>query len=249
MAGHSQFKNIMHRKGAQDKKRAKLFAKLAREVEVAARSGAPDPAQNPRLRSAVAAARSANMPKDRIERAISKASGGDDGAIYEEIRYEGYGPGGVALIVDALTDNRNRTASEVRSAFSKFGGNLGETGSVAFMFDRVGQITYGRDAADDDSMFEAALEAGAQDVTSSTSGHEIICAPDDFGQVVEALEAAFGPPESAGLTWRPQTTVDVDVESAQTLIKLIDVLEDGDDVQNVSANFEMSDDVMAQLAD
>ena len=249
MAGHSQFKNIMHRKGAQDKKRAKLFAKLAREIEVAARMGAPDPAQNPRLRSAVAASRSANMPKDRIERAINKAAGDDDGANYEEIRYEGYGPAGVALIVDALTDNRNRTASEVRSAFSKFGGNLGETNSVAFLFDRVGQIAYGPDAADSDTMFEAALEAGAQDVDSSSSGHEISCDPEDFGQVVEILEAKFGAPETAGLTWRPQTTVDVDINAAQTLIKLIDALEDGDDVQNVSANFELSDEVMAQLAD
>ena len=249
MAGHSQFKNIMHRKGAQDKKRAKLFAKLAREIEVAARMGMPDPDQNPRLRSAVAAARGANMPKDRIERAISKAAGGDDGAVYEKIRYEGYGPHGVALIVDALTDNRNRTASEVRSAFSKFGGNLGETNSVAFMFDRVGQILYGAAAADADTMFEAALEAGAQDVSSSDNGHEISCDPEDFGQVVETLEATFGAPESASLTWQPQTTVDVNVEAAQSLVKLIDALEDGDDVQNVSANFEMSDDVMAQLAD
>ncbi|NKB48895.1 MAG: YebC/PmpR family DNA-binding transcriptional regulator [Alphaproteobacteria bacterium] len=249
MAGHSQFKNIMHRKGAQDKKRAKLFAKLAREIEVAARMGMPDPAQNPRLRSAVAAARGANMPKDRIERAISKAAGGDDGAVYEEIRYEGYGPHGVALIVDALTDNRNRTASEVRSAFSKFGGNLGETNSVAFMFDRVGQVLYAADAADADTMFEAALEAGAQDVNSSATGHEISCDPDDFGQVVETLEATFGAPESAGLTWQPQNTIDVDVDAAQTLVKLIDALEDGDDVQNVSANFEMSDEVIAQLAD
>ena len=249
MAGHSQFKNIMHRKGAQDKKRAKLFAKLAREIEVAARMGAPDPGQNPRLRSAVVAARSANMPKDRIDRAINKAAGGDDDANFEEIRYEGYGPAGVALIVDALTDNRNRTASEVRSAFSKFGGNLGETNSVAFLFDRVGQIAYGPDAADSDTMFEAALEAGAQDVDSSPTGHEVSCDPDDFGQVVETLETKFGTPESAGLTWRPQTKVDVDINAAQTLIKLIDALEDGDDVQNVSANFEMSDEVMAQLAD
>lgn len=249
MAGHSQFKNIMHRKGAQDKKRAKLFAKLAREVEVAARMGMPDPAQNPRLRTAVTAARGANMPKDRIERAISKASGGDDGAVYEEIRYEGYGPSGVALIVDALTDNRNRTASEVRSAFSKFGGNLGETNSVAFMFDRVGLVTYAADVADADTMFEAALEAGAQDVTSSDNGHEIVCEPGDFGQVVETLEAKFGAPDSAGLNWQPQTTVDVDAHAAETLVKLIDTLEDGDDVQSVSANFEMSDEVIAQLAD
>jgi|TARA_B110000263_G_C15297016_1_gene506043 YebC/PmpR family DNA-binding regulatory protein len=249
MAGHSQFKNIMHRKGAQDKKRAKLFAKLAREIEVAARMGMPDPSQNPRLRSAVVAARSANMPKDRIERAVSKASGGEDGAMYEEIRYEGYGPHGVAIIVDALTDNRNRTASEVRSAFSKFGGNLGETNSVVFMFDRIGQITFRADIADSETMFEEALESGAQDVTSSDSSHEITCDPEDFGQVVEALEAIFGTPESAGLLWQPQTTVDIDVDAAQTLVKLIDMLEDGDDVQNVSANFEMSDEVMAQLSE
>jgi YebC/PmpR family DNA-binding regulatory protein len=202
MAGHSQFKNIMHRKGAQDKKRAKLFAKLAREIEVAARMGMPDPDQNPRLRSAVAAARSANMPKDRIERAISKASGGDDGAVYEEIRYEGYGPHGVALIVDALTDNRNRTASEVRSAFSKFGGNLGETNSVSFMFDRVGQVIYGADAADADAMFEAALEAGAQDVNSSSNGHEITCDPNDFGQVVERGGADIGETDRRAGRWR-----------------------------------------------
>ena len=249
MAGHSQFKNIMHRKGAQDKKRAKLFAKLAREIEVAARMGMPDPSQNPRLRSAVVAARSANMPKDRIERAINKASGGEDGAVYEEIRYEGYGPHGVAIIVDALTDNRNRTASEVRSAFSKFGGNLGETNSVVFMFDRVGQIIFKADVADSETMFEQALEAGAQDVNSFDSSHEISCDPEDFGQAVEALEAIFGPPESAGLLWQPQTTVDIDVDAAQTLLKLIDTLEDGDDVQNVSANFDISDEVMAQLSE
>jgi YebC/PmpR family DNA-binding regulatory protein len=211
--------------------------------------GMPDPSQNPRLRSAVVAARSANMPKDRIERAVSKASGGEDGAMYEEIRYEGYGPHGVAIIVDALTDNRNRTASEVRSAFSKFGGNLGETNSVVFMFDRIGQITFRADIADSETMFEEALESGAQDVTSSDSSHEITCDPEDFGQVVEALEAIFGTPESAGLLWQPQTTVDIDVDAAQTLVKLIDMLEDGDDVQNVSANFEMSDEVMAQLSE
>jgi YebC/PmpR family DNA-binding regulatory protein len=248
MAGHSQFKNIMHRKGRQDAKRAKDFAKLAREIEVAARFGMPDPAQNPRLRSAITAARGANMPKDRIERAIEKATGGGDGANYEEIRYEGYASGGIAMIVDALTDNRNRTASEVRSAFSKFGGSLGETGSVAFMFDRVGQIAYPADTASAEAVFEAALEAGAQDVSSGDNGHEIICAPEDFGDVVTALEAKFGEPESAKLAWKPQTTVDVDVDAASTLIKLIDALEESDDVQAVWANFEMSDDVMASLA-
>jgi YebC/PmpR family DNA-binding regulatory protein len=249
MAGHSQFKNIMHRKGRQDAKRAKDFAKLAREIEVAARMGMPDPAQNPRLRSAITAARGANMPKDRIERAIDKASGAGDGANYEEIRYEGYASGGIAMIVDALTDNRNRTASEVRSAFSKFGGSLGETGSVAFMFDRVGQINYPADTASAEAMFEAALEAGAQDVVSTDDGHEIICAQEDFGDVVSALEAAFGEPEGAKLAWKPQTTVDVDTDAASTLVKLIDALEESDDVQAVWANFEMSDEVMASLAE
>ncbi len=248
MAGHSQFKNIMHRKGRQDAKRAKDFAKLAREIEVAARMGMPDPDQNPRLRSAITAARGANMPKDRIERAIDKATGAGEGDNYEEVRYEGYASGGVAMIVDALTDNRNRTASEVRAAFSKFGGSLGETGSVAFMFDRVGQIDYAADAASADDMFEAALEAGAQDVASGDNGHEIICAPDDFGEVVSTLETKFGTPEAAKLAWKPQNTVDVDVDSASTLIKLIDALEESDDVQAVWANFEMSDEVMASLA-
>jgi YebC/PmpR family DNA-binding regulatory protein len=246
MAGHSQFKNIMHRKGAQDAKRAKVFAKLAREIEVAARSG-PDPAQNPRLRTAIAAARGQNMPKDRIERAIEKATGAGEGDNFEEIRYEGYGPGGVALIVEALTDNRNRTASEVRAAFSKHGGNLGETNSVAFMFDRIGEIVYAGDVASADEMFEAALEAGAADVTSSESSHEITCAPDDFGQVVEALDERFGQAESADLTWKPQTTVDVDADSARTLVKLMDTLDESEDVQRVAANFEVSDAVMAEM--
>ena len=249
MAGHSQFKNIMHRKGRQDAKRAKDFAKLAREIEVAARMGMPDPDQNPRLRTAITAARGANMPKDRIERAIDKASGAGDGDNYEEIRYEGYASGGIAMIVDALTDNRNRTASEVRSAFSKFGGSLGETGSVAFMFDRVGQISYPGDKASAEEIFEGALEAGAEDVVSSEAGHEITCAPDEFGDVVSALEAKFGEPEGAKLVWRPQTTVDVDADAASTLIKLIDALEESDDVQAVWANFEMSDEVMASLAE
>jgi YebC/PmpR family DNA-binding regulatory protein len=249
MAGHSQFKNIMHRKGRQDARRAREFAKLAREIEVAARMGLPDPSQNPRLRAAITAARGANMPKDRIERAIDKATGGGEGDNYEEIRYEGYASGGVAMIVDALTDNRNRTASEVRSAFSKYGGSLGETGSVAFMFDRVGQIAYPADAATADAMFEGALEAGANDVASGEDGHEVTCEPDDFGDVVAALEAKFGEPESARLVWKPQTTVDVDADAASTLVKLIDALEESDDVQAVWANFEMSDEVMASLAD
>ena len=249
MAGHSQFKNIMHRKGRQDAKRAKDFAKLAREIEVAARMGMPDPDQNPRLRTAITAARGANMPKDRIERAIDKASGAGDGDNYEEVRYEGYASGGIAMIVDALTDNRNRTASEVRAAFSKFGGSLGETGSVAFMFDRVGQITYTADTASADDMFEAALEAGAADVASGDEEHEITCAPGDFGEVVSALEEKFGEPEAAKLAWKPQTSVDVDADSASTLVKLIDTLEESDDVQAVWANFEMSDEVMASLAE
>jgi YebC/PmpR family DNA-binding regulatory protein len=248
MAGHSQFKNIMHRKGRQDARRAREFAKLAREIEVAARMGMPDPDQNPRLRAAITAARGANMPKDRIERAIDKATGGGEVENYEEVRYEGYASGGVAMIVDALTDNRNRTASEVRSAFSKFGGSLGETGSVAFMFDRVGQITYTAGAASADAMFEAALEAGAQDVVSTEVGHEITCAPGDFGDAVAALEAKFGAPDGARLAWKPQTTVDVDADAAATLIRLIDALEESDDVQAVWANFEMSDEVMASLA-
>ncbi|MEK9707282.1 MAG: YebC/PmpR family DNA-binding transcriptional regulator [Alphaproteobacteria bacterium] len=246
MAGHSQFKNIMHRKGAQDAKRAKVFAKLAREIEVAARSS-PDVAQNPRLRTAIAAARGQNMPNDRIKRAIDKASGGGEADNYEEVRYEGYGPGGVAVIVEALTDNRNRTASEVRAAFSKHGGNLGETNSVSFMFDQVGEVVYPADKASADDVFEAALEAGASDVASSSEAHEIICAPEDFGQVVETLTEKFGQPESAGLTWKPQTTVDLNADSARTVLKLIDVLDESDDVQRVATNFEVSDEVMAEL--
>ena len=246
MAGHSKFKNIMHRKGAQDAKRAKVFAKLAREIEVAARSS-PDPDQNPRLRTAIAAARGQNMPNDRIKRAIDKASGGGEADNYEEVRYEGYGPGGVAVIVEALTDNRNRTASEVRAAFSKHGGNMGETNSVSFMFDQVGEVVYPADTASADDMFEAALEAGASDVASSSETHEIICAPEDFGQVVETLTEKFGQPESAGLTWKPQTTVDLNADSARTVLKLIDVLDESDDVQRVATNFEVSDEVMAEL--
>ncbi len=246
MAGHSQFKNIMHRKGAQDAKRAKVFAKLAREIEVAARFS-PDAAQNPRLRTAIAAARGQNMPNDRIKRAIDKATGGGEADNYEEVRYEGYGPGGVAVIVEALTDNRNRTASEVRAAFSKHGGNLGETNSVSFMFDQVGEVVYPADKASVDDVFEAALEAGASDVASSSEAHEIICAPEDFGQVVETLTEKFGQPESAGLTWKPQTTVDLNADSARTVLKLIDVLDESDDVQRVATNFEVSDEVMAEL--
>ena len=248
MAGHSQFSNIMHRKGAQDKKRAKIFAKHTREIMVAAKIGLPDPEGNPRLRAAMIAARSDNMPKDNIERAVKRATGGTDGEVYEEIRYEGHGPGGVAVIVEALTDNRNRTASEVRSAFGKHGGNLGETGSVGFMFDRVGEFYYAVDAASAEDMLDAAIEAGADDCVSDDSGHVLICDPNAFSDVRDALEAAMGEPERAALTWRPQNTIDVDVDKASTMLKLIDALEDNDDVQKVASNFEVSDEVMAQLS-
>jgi YebC/PmpR family DNA-binding regulatory protein len=247
MAGHSKFKNIMHRKGAQDSKRAKMFTKIGRELVVAARNG-DDPAFNPALRAAVALAKAANMPKDRIDRAIKRGAGGEDGTVYDEISYEGYGPGGVALIVDALTDNRNRTAAEVRSTFGKHGGSLGESGSVAFQFSRVGVISYAAGTADADTIFEAALEAGAEDVESSPSGHEITTAVEDFATVSEALEEKFGAPESAGLTWKPQNTVEVDEERARTLMSLIDALEDSDDVRAVASNLEISDDVMEKLS-
>jgi len=220
MAGHSQFKNIMHRKGAQDAKRAKVFTKLIRELTVAARSGLPDPESNPRLRSAIIAARIANMPKDTMERAIKRGAGGDDTANYEEIRYEGYGPGGVAMIIEALTDNRNRTASEIRAAFSKHGGNLGETNSVSFMFERVGRVEYEKDTASAEDMFEAALEAGATDVESDEAGHHVACAPDDLSTVRDALEKRFGTPESARLDWKPINMVPVDEQAASTLFKL-----------------------------
>ena len=245
MAGHSQFKNIMYRKGAQDKKRAKLFSKLIREVTVAAKSGV-DPDANPRLRAAISAARAANMPKDNIERVLKKASGGDD-TNYEEMRYEGYGPGGVAIIVEALTDNRNRTASEVRAAFSKQGGTLGETNSVSFMFDRVGMISFPAEVATADDMFEAAVEAGADNVESNDDGHVVTCAPDDFSTVRDALAERFGDPREARLSWKPQSTIAVDEDAADTLLKLLDVLDDNDDVQQVSANFEIADEVIERL--
>ncbi|HEV7371357.1 YebC/PmpR family DNA-binding transcriptional regulator [Arenibaculum sp.] len=248
MAGHSQFKNIMHRKGAQDAKRSKMFNKLAREITVSAKSGLPDPAANPRLRAAIQAARAQNMPKDRIERAIKQGSPGGDDANYEEVRYEGYGPGGVALIVEALTDNRNRTAAEVRSAFAKHGGSLGETGSVAFMFSRIGLITYPASTAGAEEMFEAALEAGAENVESFEEAHEITTAMEDLSAVRDALEARFGTPDSARLAWKPLNTVAPDDETAQTLLKLVDVLDDSDDVQNVSGNFEISDEAMERLS-
>ncbi len=248
MAGHSQFKNIMYRKGAQDAKRAKAFTKLIRELTIAARSGLPDIALNPRLRSAVTAARAANMPKDTIERAIRRGAGGEGSEQYEEIRYEGYGPGGVALIVETLTDNRNRTASEVRAAFGRHGGTMGETGSVSYMFDRVGLIHYPTAVADADAVFEAALEAGAEDVRSDESGHEIYCRPDDLSQVRDALERRFGAPDAARLDWRSQTNVVVGEDEAESLFKLLDVLDDNDDVQRVAANFEVPDEIVERLS-
>jgi len=246
MAGHSQFKNIMHRKGRQDAQKSKLFGKLAREITVAAKLGTPDPAMNPRLRAAVVAARQENMPKDNIERAIKKAIGGE-GENYEEIRYEGYGPGGVALIVEALTDNRNRAASDIRSYFTRSGGNLGETGSVSFMFDRAGIIEYDAPTASDDAMLDAAIEAGADDVISSESGHEIYASQDSFREVAKALETKFGEPRKAALTWRPQNTIAVDDETGEKLLKLIDMLNEHDDVQNVFANFEVSDALVVKM--
>ena len=247
MAGHSQFKNIMHRKGRQDAQKSKLFGMLAREITVAAKLGTPDPVMNPRLRAAMVAARQENMPKDNIERAIKKALGGE-GDNYDEIRYEGYGPGGVAIIVEALTDNRNRAASDIRSYFTKAGGNLGETGSVAFMFDRTGIIEYDSNAASDDAMLDAAIEAGADDVISSESGHEVYASQDSFREVAKALEAKFGEPRKAALTWKPQNTVAVDDETGEKLLKLMDLLNEHDDVQNVFANFEISDALVAKIA-
>jgi YebC/PmpR family DNA-binding regulatory protein len=247
MAGHSQFKNIMHRKGAQDKKRAKQFARLTREIMVAARAGLPDVDKNPQLRGAVQAARSANMPKDNIERAIKRAAGGEEGTVYDEIRYEGYASGGVAVIVETLTDNRNRTASEVRSAFSKYGGSLGETNSVSFIFDRLGVITYPVEVASADEMFEAAVEAGATNVESGEEDHEVTCDPDDFSLVRDALTERFGDPREASLGWKPQTTVEMEEDQARTLLKLLEALDDNDDVQRVAANFEIADDVMQRL--
>jgi YebC/PmpR family DNA-binding regulatory protein len=247
MAGHSQFKNIMHRKGRQDAQKSKLFGKLAREITVSAKMGLPDPDMNARLRAAIIAARAENMPKDNIDRAIKKALG-NDGEAYEQIRYEGYGPGGIAVIVEVLTDNRNRTAGEVRSAFTKSGGNLAETGAVSFMFDHVGVIEYDAKVASGEAMFEAALEAGADDVVSSDNGHEIYVAQDRFGSVAKALEAKFGEPRKASLVWRPQNTVSVDDEQGEKVIKLIDNLNEHDDVQNVYANFEVSDALVARMS-
>ncbi len=246
MAGHSQFKNIMYRKGAQDAKRSKLFSKLAREITIAAKLGMPDPDMNPRLRMAIQSARAENMPKDNIERAIKKAEG-NEGAAYEEVRYEGYGPGGVAMLVEALTDNRNRTASTVRSTFSKHGGSLGESNSVAFMFDHVGEIIYLPEAGDAETVLEAAIEAGAEDVESDENGHRITCAFEDLGDVSKTLEETLGEARSVKPIWRPQNLTPVDEEKATTLMKLISALEDDDDVQNVYSNFEVPDEVMQRL--
>jgi YebC/PmpR family DNA-binding regulatory protein len=247
MAGHSQFKNIMHRKGAQDSKRAKVFTKLIRELTVAAKSGLPDPDMNPRLRSAIASAKAANMPKGTMERAIKRGAGAGDEADFVEVRYEGYGPGGVAMIIETLTDNRNRTAAEIRSAFSKHGGNLGESGSVSFLFERIGLISFKAEASNTESMFEAAIEAGAEDIESGEAGHEIICAPDDLNAVRDALEAKFGTAAAAHLDWKPRDMVPVDEEMAGVLFKFLNILDDNEDVQRVVANFDVSEDVMERL--
>jgi len=246
MAGHSKWANIQHRKGRQDAARSKLFSKLSKEITVAARMGDPDPDKNPRLRLAVKEAKASSMPKDNIDRAIKKAQGGDADS-YEEIRYEGYGPNGVAIIVEAMTDNRNRTASNIRSTFSKRGGNLGETGSVAFMFDRKGQIVYPASAGSEDAVMEAAIEAGAEDVESAEDGHVVWCADSDLAEVSAALEARLGEAESTRLVWRPQTTTEVGLDAAQSLMRLIEALEDDDDVQSVTANVEIPDEVLSRL--
>ncbi len=247
MAGHSQFKNIMHKKGAADARRSKLFSKLAREITVAAKLGSPDADMNPRLRLAIQNARAENMPKDNIERAIKKAAGGDAES-YDQIRYEGYGPGGVAIIVEALTDNRNRTAGAVRSYLSKHGGSLGESGSVAFSFDHVGQISYPASAGSADAVLEAAIDAGADDVVSSDEGHVITTGFEAMAEVAKNLEAALGEAETVKAIWKPQNTVELDESKAKTMMKLIEVLEEDDDVQDVYANFEIADAIMEKLA-
>ncbi|SEG22416.1 YebC/PmpR family DNA-binding transcriptional regulator [Jhaorihella thermophila] len=246
MAGHSKWANIQHRKGRQDAARSKLFSKLSKEITVAAKMGDPDPDKNPRLRLAVREAKAQSMPKENIERAIKKAQGGEAEA-YEEIRYEGYGPGGVAIIVEAMTDNRNRTASNVRSIFNKNGGNLGETGSVGFMFERMGQIIYPLTVAPYETVFEAALEAGAEDVEETDDGYFIYTDPTELASVSTALEEALGPAESTKLIWQPTTTTELDLEGAQKLMKLVEALEDDDDVQNVTTNADLSEEVMAQM--
>jgi YebC/PmpR family DNA-binding regulatory protein len=247
MAGHSQFKNIMHRKGRQDKVKSKLFGKLAREITVSAKLGLPDPAMNPRLRAAILAARAENMPKDNIDRAIKKAAGGD-AENYDEIRYEGYGPGGVAVIVEVLTDNRNRTAGEVRASFTKSGGNLAETGAVSFMFDHVGVVEYDAAVASADAMLEAAIEAGAEDVVSSESGHEVYTTSDSLRDVAKALEAKYGESRRAALVWKPQNTVAINDEQGEKVLRLMETLNEHDDVQNVYANFEVSDALMQRMS-
>ena len=246
MAGHSQFKNIMHRKGAKDAKRAKLFTKLAREITVSAKQGLPDPAYNARLRAAIADAKAESMPKDNIERAIKKATGADQ-ENYEEARYEGKGPGNVAVIIEALTNNRNRTATELRTAFGKYGGALGETGSVAYSFQRRGLIHYPAKAGTEDAVMEAAINAGADDVQSGADGHDIVCAPDSLHAVQKALEAVLGEAETAKLEWKPTMTVEVSGEKAEALVEFLEVLEDNDDVQRVTANYEMSEETMKRL--
>lgn len=246
MAGHSKWANIQHRKGRQDAARSKLFSKLAKEITVAAKMGDPDPEKNPRLRLAVKEAKSNSVPKDVIDRAINKAIGGDAES-YDEIRYEGYGPDGVAVIVEAMTDNRNRTASNVRSIFTKSGGNLAETGAVSFMFERKGLVSYPASVGDADAVLDAAIEAGAEDVESSGDGHDIYCADTDLNEVSNALEVTLGESETSKLIWKPTTTTPLQLEGAQKLMKLINALEDDDDVQNVTANFDISDEVMEQL--
>ncbi len=247
MSGHSKWSTIKRKKGAADAKRGKIFTQLIREIQMAAKLGGGDPSMNAKLALAVEKAKSENMPKDNIERAIKRGAGGEEGTAFEEIRYEGYGPCGVAIIVEALTDNRNRTASEVRAAFSRHGGNLAESGSVSFMFERIGLIHYKADAASADDMFEVALEAGAEDVESAEGGHQITCRPDDLSAVRDALEKRFGPAVSAALDWKPRNTVPVDEGSAETLFQLLDLLDDNDDVQRVAANFDVADDVMDRL--
>lgn len=248
MAGHSQFKNIMHRKGAQDAKRAKIFTKIQREIISACKSGLPDPAANPSLRAAIQKARVENMPKDKIENAIKRGSGQTDTDNFTAVRYEGYGTGGVAVIIEALTDNRNRTAAEIRSAFTKHGGNLGETGSVGFMFEHVGLIIYPKKSASDEAMFEAALEAGAGNCESDANTHTVTTSVEDFNTVRDALEKQFGPAQSARLSWQPTTTAPVNEEQAKELLAMIDMLEDNDDVQEVFANFEIDPAILEKLS-
>ena len=249
MAGHSKWANIMYRKGAQDARRAKRFTKLIREVYVAAREGVPDPDHNPRLRTAMAAAKSQSVPKDNIERALKKAAGGDGGQErFDTLSYEGFGPGGVAVIIDAITDNRNRTAAIIRSIFSRHGGTLGETGSVNYLFQRVGVIRFPADAASGDDMFEAALQVGADECESEADGHEVICEPESLSQANEALTARFGAPERVEIAWRPQTTVPIDEDKAAAVFQLLEALDDSDDVQQVSANYDVTDDVLRKLS-